>query len=318
MARLSEKYIAGFLDADGWISINFAIGSDHKTRKRFQINIGFSQKESQNRVLYLIQKSIGGIIRTDEVKGQLYSKLTLQGHTARDVLNRIKKHLVIKRHYANVCLDLVSREVDDIEEAKRYLKEQRKIKSLPMPNFPPRKWLAGYVDGDGCFLVRRIQGKYSGIATIHLNIAASNQDTEGIEIIQKNFGGRFTRYNDNVTFYGIDLPPSKAKEMLGYFSKHLITKREQAELILRCAEMGHYRDGINIKSALSHLKTQPHRLNESGDSVDKTMEGIKDIPKRWSWHYDKCIRCGTIEIPHRSKGYCQNCYTRPLALSNAS
>ena len=42
--------------------------------------------------------------------------------------------------------------------------------------------------------------------------------------------------------------------------------------------MGHYRDGINIKLALKHLKTQPHRLNETGDSVDKMMETIKDIP----------------------------------------
>ncbi len=233
----------------------------------------------------MIQEAVGGNYRTDPINGTEYSKLTLTGKSAEMVLNRIKKHLVIKRHYANACLDLLGNwdlvKNRPVEEHKQYLKEQRKIRSLPLPNFPSRRWLAGYFDGDGCLyacLSKR------GVVTMAFSIASSSFDTEGIEIIQKVFGGviKPMSQGNNVQHLIVWIAPSKAERILGYFSRHLITKKDQVDFILGCARMGHYRDGKHIHTALKQLKAHPHRLNEPEADIPKILSTIED--REWSYY----------------------------------
>lgn len=258
---LSEKYIAGFLDSDGSVSAVFH-GDGHTP----QLHLGFSQKTDQDKVLYLIRDVIGGVIDQVIIKGVSYSRLVLWSSKAEMALNRIRKYLVIKRHYANVVLDMVSRKTVDVEAAKKYLKEQRRIKSLPLPNFPSRKWLAGYIDGDGCFSVNHLSK--SGKAYPIFVIASTDYDSEGIEVIQKAFGGGIYTNDKHIVSYRLHLAPSKAKQFIGLFVKYLIVKQDQAQLILRYAIMGHYRDGKFMKEQLKYLKAHGHRLNELGVSND--------------------------------------------------
>jgi hypothetical protein len=30
----------------------------------------------------------------------------------------------------------------------------------------------------------------------------------------------------------------------------------------------------------------------------------------WSLHFDACIKCGTAQVPHKSRGMCRNCYQK--------
>lgn len=273
-SKLSEKYIAGFLDADGSIGLTFP-----KNCSRPQLSVSFSQKTSQDKVLYLIQEVSGGTISERMVNGVSYSKLQLYGTNAKGLLNRIKKHLVVKRHYAHVCLDLANRPVEDPEVAKAYLKAHRRVKSMPLPNFPPRKWLAGYFDGDGCVSVTRIYGP-TGRADLVVHVAASDYDTEGIEILQKAYGGRIHEMCDGrVRQWVLSLSASKATEFFGYFAKHLVTKGEQADFVLGCAAMGHFRDGSNIKAALKSLKAHDHRLSEPTEPAIKYLAKVRDLEK---------------------------------------
>jgi hypothetical protein len=253
MATLSDKYIAGFVDADGCINV------DCRPSRPLSIALSFSQIAGQDVVLHEIQRALGGDILDHPVNGVMYKKHQLYGRKAVMVLHRIKKYLVVKRHYANVCLDVLGRR--DI--TRQWLKEQRRIKSLPLPNFPTRKWLAGYFDGDGCLSVQRIRP--NGSACIVAHIACSQFDTEGIEIIHKNFGGNIGNMRGgSCRQWTLYLQPSKAKKFLGYFTKDLLIKREQSEYILSCAEIGHYHNGGEIKSALKQLKSHEHRLNGMG------------------------------------------------------
>lgn len=270
-SRLSEKYIAGFFDADGTVGLTF-----RKDCKRPQLSVSFSQKTSQDAVLYMIQEVAGGSVRQNITNGVSYSMLQIYGSTAIAFLNRIKNHLVIKRHYANVCLDMANKPVTDVEAAKQYLKQQRRVRSLPLPNFPPRKWLAGYFDGDGCLSVQSLSKP--GAATLVAVIAASDYDLEGIEIIHKNFGGNIFDVRDgSVKQWRLAMAPSKAKQFLSYFAKHLVTKRDQAEFILGCAEMNHFRDGRNIKAALKALKAHDHRLSEQSVDITKYLDTVQDL-----------------------------------------
>lgn len=272
MPKLSEKYIAGFLDADGYMGLQFR-------GIKPTLILGFSQKSSKDDVLNRIQSEIGGSKRVKIINGASYSDLTLCSKSAKKALNRIKKYLVIKRNYAHACLDVAEKKIVDKQDAIKNLKFQRLQKSYPLPNFPTRKWLAGYFDGDGCLSVMNTRKPF-GQAHIVVHIASSNFDTEGIEILHKSFGGAIHGMrNGRCKQWVLSLDsPSKAKEFLGYFGKHSIVKRDQILFVLGCAEMGHYRDGKNIKSVLKQLKSQEQRLSESG--VAKLIGTIKDLPKQ--------------------------------------
>jgi hypothetical protein len=277
MAKLSYKYIAGFLDADG--SINVGFKADCRTP---QMSIGFSQKTSQDEVLQRIHEELGGSYRTVGINGGLYTQLVFGGNRqSQMLLSRIRPFLVVKRHYADVCLDICSRHIEkeEIPVVREYLKIQRKQRSLPLPKHPTMKWLAGYLDGDGCISVQSIS-KHSGTAYLILHVAASVFDTEGLEIIQKQYGGRINDMRDgSVKQYQLSLAPSKITELFGPVAQHMIVKRDQAEFILKCAAMGHLRDGENIKAAVKHLKAHPHRLSEPKPDISALMQTVRDLPK---------------------------------------
>ncbi len=278
MARLGPKYLAGFLDADGYIGVVFVAGL-----RKPQLRLHISQKTQRDKVLHLLHEEFGGCLSYQTVKGVSYTKLSWSGNRqCAKLLSLVRKHLVVKRHYAEVCLDLCSRDVqqDEIPAIREYLKIQRRQRSLPIPPHPSRRWLAGYLDGDGCFSVRGIH-KNSGVASIVLHVAASVYDTEGIELIQKQFGGRIHNMCEGrVRQLVVSLNPTKTVALLKPIAKHMVVKRAQAEFLLRCAErMGHFRDGRSIKSALKYLKACPHRLNEPEPDVEALIATVKDLPK---------------------------------------
>lgn len=272
MSSLGEKYIAGFLDADGSIGISWR-GGKYKP----QLTLSFSQKTSQDEVLHLIQKDLGGMIRTKMVGKTCYSELCLRDKPAVMALNRIKKYLVVKRRYADVCLQHVEAGVprEDWKDLAKQLKVERRVRSLPLPKHPTRKWLAGYFDGDGCVYGNSAKGR--GKAIIELSIASSDYDTEGLEIIHKVFGGGIYQQKNGIRIWKLFPPPSKLIEFFEFFGAHSVVKKDQIDFILACAKMGHLRDGERICQTLKHLKAQPHRLSESKPDVHQLIKEVRDI-----------------------------------------
>jgi hypothetical protein len=314
---LSDKYIAGFLDADGSIQIawrNVDRENSNPDLKRAYLSLEFSQKADQSRVLDLISKRIGGVVAID-FRG--YSLLKVFGSQAEQVLSRICKHLVIKRHYAKVCLEIHGKVCNRREMAAR-LTEERRQPSLPLPNFPSRQWLAGYIDGDGSF-VGYANRKDTTVAVVQCQIVASEYDAEGLDIIRKNFGGTMSRVTKmpHLFVWKLGLEPSKAKKFLGYFSKHLVTKRDQAMFILGCAEMGHYRDGKSISRILKQLKAHPHRLSDPEINVQELLHEVdfsietRRIRSKRLWdEKGGCSGCGSRAVAHYCDGLCRACYDR--------
>lgn len=311
---ISEKYIAGFLDSDGCVSLDWYKG-------RPSLVLSFSQKTSQDEVLYLIQKDFTvGFIRYNIIKGNSYTFYCMKTRQAEKILNRIKKHLVIKRHYAESCLYLVNQKKSftDWEDKKRWLKEQRKILSVPLPNYPSRKWLAGYIDGDGCFSVmaghKALCGKTNKLyvvvkAQIEFSISSSWYDAEGLRIIQKAFGGSITVHtkSSNNLRIRLALNPSKAIQLFDYCGKYFVVKKDQADFILGCAKMGHYRDGKRIKAILKQLKAKDHRLNEPNVNIKRLLSHIRSNILKDGTIYKGCSVCGNTERKHAGRGMCRNC-----------
>ena len=296
MATLSEKYVAGFLDSDGSIGMQFRADCAHPL-----LVLRFSQLEDKDAVIHRIAAEYVGAVGSvcagtatapqGQVARNRQTILTLGPKASRLLLQRIHKYMVVKRRYAEVCLDLIEQTItkDDHDRVKAYLKAQRKVPSEYMPNYPSRKWLAGYLDGDGCFSVARIS-KF-GNASLLLHVAAATYDDVGIRLLQKAFGGRLhPMCNGSVTQWCLALPPSKALEIIDHCGQYMVVKRAQAYVIKGCAQMGHYRDGRNIKEALKQLKAHPHRLSEPDTDVTPWLDKIHDVPPRPRQDYGDFFR----------------------------
>lgn len=269
--KVSEKYLAGFLDADG------SIGLDLQPTGRTYLRLTFSQKQSQDAVIHMIQRDYGGATIDRQVGDGKYTDLVISGKQAAMILERIRNHLVVKREYAQWCLDRMGLHVDPAEFRAARQAARRAERVIAPPNYPSRKWMAGYFDGDGCLSLTVY--KPSGNATIVATIAAAAYDVRGIELIFKAFGGGiYDMCDGRVKQWRVAPDAAKVKQMLGHFAMHSIVKRDQAELLLKCAAMGHFRDGNNIKAAMKHLKSHPHRLSDPAPDLSVLMRTIRDLP----------------------------------------
>jgi len=252
---ISEKYVAGLIDSDG--SIHFSSINDNW---KPTLVITICQKQSQSTVLYDMKELFGGRIYVKVVKESSYIYYTLIGKAAKALLSRVVKYMVIKRTYSLWCLEMTTLPVKNKDEFRDRVKEARKTQSLPLPNFPTRKWLAGYFDGDGCISVSKVNPT-TGNAHLVVTIAAHNDDLAGLSIIHKNFGGYlYPIANGRCTQWRLT-EIHQIEKFIEYFCKHSIIKHTQLYLALNYIRSKHI-TGEQLKMELSKLKTDPQRLNE--------------------------------------------------------
>lgn len=275
--KLSEKYIAGFLDSDGTCGIKY-IRTDAGYKPILYVE--FSQEIRRDKVLHLMRSAVDG--------GSVYHRggyavLNLPPKVGRNLLTRMSKHLVLKRHFAEECVRVVHDhkgrflDLDGVHALKEHMKAERKRENVyPLPNYPTRKWVAGYFDGDGTIGVS--YRKNNGYCYLSARIVADNHYTAGIRLLQKTFGGGIYRMKRKAghshPYWVMNLPPSKAKQFLGYFAKHSVVKRDELYFVLRCAEGGNYRDGKTIQQTIKHLKAQEQRLNDPGADIQELVDRV--------------------------------------------
>lgn len=72
-------------------------------------------------------------------------------------------------------------------------------------------------------------------------------------------------------------------------------------------------NGMSLHFIARH---NPNKLKIKGSGTVK-IQRFKEISlrseyrsERWSLKYEKCIKCGTTEIPHWARGYCNRCYPK--------
>jgi len=295
---LGDKYIAGFLDGDGCITLQWQYPTRDRSnpeKRRANIQVKFTQLTRRDEVLLRIQSQYGGYIYYR--KGHNTTNLTITGKDAVKLLSRVKQYLVLKRRYAEVLLEMHGQTYENKTEMREYMKEQRTIKSLPVPKHPTRGWMAGYVDADGTLVASVWEKGNRTNASITLQITCSSFDSEGIETLQQFFGGKINPMKNNtLKRWRINIPASKAEKVLGYYAKHSIIKADQTYFVLGCSKMKHFRDGKNIKKILSDLKAQPQRLSE----LSSLIKEVEDIQKP-----TKCSICGDTLY---AKGLCRKHY----------
>jgi len=263
---MNEKYLAGLLDADGYVSVRVRLGATP------DLEVGIAQATPYRFILEYAQSEFGGQIY--ESHEGAHSKLSLRSGPARKMLERLKKYMVLKRHHAERMIELVDsysvlKTKDEVDLVRTWVKQIRLFGADRLPNFPSRKWLAGYFDGDGSFAVKLC--KKTGYAYPSASILAAPNYTAGIVLLQQAFGGRICGVGQNALWQLQLSQPSKAEQFLSYFAQHLHIKKAAAYFLLGCAEHN-LRDGATIRDAIKALNSQQHRLS---DPTSKAAEFIR-------------------------------------------
>lgn len=196
------KYLAGLLDADGSLSFQFV-------DNRVYLNLVLAASESidKNKYIDTLAERAGSLtIRTWEDKNwspshqwRVYSKAELNM-----LLPRIIKHMVIKgTHWNNLFTKwkeyqtkVLSKE--EISYLKQFSQDSRKIaKPVKYKNHPTWAWIAGYLDGDGCYTFKKHSNPEAiNCMTLKIMAVCHKDDKVGIELLNKAFGGSIREEED--------------------------------------------------------------------------------------------------------------------------
>lgn len=231
-----NKYVAGFVDADGTLAFHFNKTVDGFFRIGLQF--GITQIDNRGRGFKLLQDlrdayDVGSITDVKD-KNQKYWKVAGKNDLEK-FLPHIIKHMVIKgKHFQRMLekrreLSGVDLTQDQVDELRRFAKESRAdTGSTRYKKNASPAWLAGYIDGDG--YLRCSEREH------WLKIHVQKSDVCSVELIQRTYGGKIYdtakenikefRLNFGASFYGI------ATKVLKAIIPHLRLKRHDAEMIL--------------------------------------------------------------------------------------
>lgn len=226
------KYLAGLIDADGYVSFSFVKG-------RVYLQLGIVQSVPYDRDNYLdslVKKA--GRVHYRETSGNDQKTWTVRSRRDLNILiPRLVNHMVIKARHLNNMFNKyleysgVVCSSQEIEELRNFSKESR-IGSGPLKpkTHPTWAWVSGYLDGDGHYNF----SKKRGLA--RLEVCAHVTDTCGIELLQKAFGGTIVRMGDTDNYRWFKNLGKRdkafAKNFLKKMHRHSKFKRWKIEQIL--------------------------------------------------------------------------------------
>ena len=193
------KYLAGLLDADGSLSIR-SVKSVRSTGKQYaQLRLSLFASHSIDRHGYIknLSSMFGSVFEDQRGCHWNVSKRS----DLNMLIPRLVKHMVIKGAHWKRLFDrysnLQGQPLSDEEaiELREFSNLSRKNTGPVKPkNHPTKAWVAGYLDGDGCYLMRK--SSKNNHVQMSIDVAAHVDDTVGIEFLQKAFGGHINKMTD--------------------------------------------------------------------------------------------------------------------------
>ncbi len=250
------KYLSGLLDADGCLSLHFRdTGYAGNRTGRYTVALRLTLAAAD----------------TIDTKGFVASlpSLTGMGTIARNrnldwwyvqkradlemLLPRVIKHMVIKAKHWQWLLDTwrnyrrgYGECLCDVAERERLSEESKKsrranVGPIKPKNHPTWAWVAGYLDGDGCYHFRRQKNKAYGSRPEHeswrimVSAAAHVDDSSVLDFLHKSFGGTICNQGPALKRWNRPLGKRDRSFAEGFLSnvvKHSRLKRNKIEAIL--------------------------------------------------------------------------------------
>lgn len=242
------KYLAGLLDADGSLSFKFCKSSSGKTFLYLVLSLTASDKVDRHGYVKSLGERAGSCCKitydkesyTDATKWNVQSRSELN-----QLLPRLLKHMVIKARHWNWLFEVYTsyrgKDVTDLEAGLKISSELSRSNTGPLKpkKHPTWAWVAGYLDGDGCYTMSN--------KTMHVGCIANVTDIVGLELLHKAFGGSiYEPRDDNTQLWRRGLRgqnASFAKMFLNKMVRHSRLKKHKIEQMIA-------------------FHNQPQRLNE--------------------------------------------------------
>lgn len=244
------KYLAGLMDADGSLCFHFKEYDTDKYNVSLKLVLQQSLSIDHEGKFIKWVGEFGGF--TQEVKitsseNPNWSDANRWTVTSLEELNmllpRLTKHMVIKAKHWSSMLDklkgIYGRTVSTIEmnELKEFAKTSRmNVGPLKPKKHPTWAWVAGYIDGDGCYYMRR-RKKNWGVATeLLVRVVAQDSDVCALELLNKAFNGNLKKNaHENTHYWSRNLGNADVDFALKFLRKmvvHSRLKKHKIEMML--------------------------------------------------------------------------------------
>lgn len=242
------KYLAGLIDADGSLFFHF-----RKYNDRFNVTLKLVLQQSmsidhEGRFIKGLPEYMGFNQEIDlQSQKETWSDANRWTVNSMSDLNmlipRLTKHLVIKgKHFDNLYskyLTLHGKSVTELEmnELKEFSTNSRTDTGpLKHKNHPTWAWVAGYLDGDGCYYMRHRKKNWGVQTELMVRVVAHDNDIVGLNLLYKAFGGTVKKNNyENTHYWSRNLGNTDATFAVHFLKKvhfHSELKRHKIEQML--------------------------------------------------------------------------------------
>lgn len=254
------KYLAGLLDADGSLSLSFKHDPNREGRYfiGLQMRLASSDAVDHHGFVESLPKTYGfGTTTRGGEQAQFITWVVSKRAELEMLLPRFIKHMVIKGKHWQWLLEMwrtarAERPTCSLAEREVLFaasKESRRLNvgSLRPKNHPTWAWVAGYLDGDGCYTHRQNRG-HPGYLQWAMNVSAvaHENDIVGLELLQKAFGGQIVGQgqSDVVKLWRRALGYQNrdfALRFLPHIAKHSRLKRHKIDAMIH-----HHRQRLSV------------------------------------------------------------------------
>ena len=198
MKETDIKYLAGLLDADGSFFFNFSANRAYLTIG-LDLSTGIDKDcEYSNWLGNELDVKPNVHRRAGNAEGVMTIKIVISKRSAIETLvPRLTKYLVIKGRHLNRLYskwqEVRGRRLTDeeIEELKEFTKTSRKdVGPVKAKEWLPKAYVAGFLDGDGCYIMKKSSGTYN------INTVSHIDDRVVADLLFKQYGGKLYYQED--------------------------------------------------------------------------------------------------------------------------
>lgn len=257
------KYLAGLLDADGSLSLSFKHDQNREGRYfiGLQLRLASSDAVDKHGFVESISKTFGfGMTVRGGKERQFVTWVVSKRSELEMLLPRFIKHMVVKAKHWQWLLEMwrtarTEKPTCSLEEREVLTaasKESRRLNIGPLraKNHPTWAWVAGYLDGDGCYTHRQNLANTGYLQwTMNVSAVAHVNDIVGLEFLLKAFGGRIEEQgqSDVVKLWKRSLGYQNrdfALRFLPHLAKHSRLKRHKIDAMIH-----HHRQRLSVPGA---------------------------------------------------------------------
>ena len=243
------KYLAGLIDADGSLVFHFTKYNETKYNVCLKLVIQQSLSIDHEGKFIKSLSEYCGFNQFIKISSETNSWSDANRWTVNNtqdlnmLIPRLAKHMVIKaKHFINMLdryntIKGKSVSIEEMNELKEFALSSRKnVGPLKPKKHPTWAWVAGYIDGDGCYYQRSRKRNWGVAKELMVRVVAHNDDKISLEMLHHSFGGNLKQnHHENTWYWSRNLGNADASFALHFLRKmvrHSRLKRHKIEMMI--------------------------------------------------------------------------------------